>query len=266
VTETGFERVGHLRTFPLPGGDRAVREPRRSAVGLLYALLGDAAFARQELAPMRAFTPEELAMLRRMIGRGVNVATTSSAGRLFDAVAALTGLRQITHVEGQAAMDLEFALERDESDETYRIAIQDLTDRPDDAGRAGPACPRHAECQALRPAAPRLLLDWGPMIEDLLRDLGNAVPVWEISAKFHNTLAEGIVAVCRAVGETRVALTGGCFQNHYLLERTVARLRGEGFSPCWHQRVPPNDGGLALGQAMAAARQARRAGGDGART
>lgn len=258
VTEDGFERVGHLRAFPLPGGDKAIQEPRRSALGLLFALFGEAAFERHHLAPFQAFTPGELATLRQMLQTQVNAVTTSSAGRLFDAVASLTGLRQITHLEGQAAMDLEFALESDESDETYRIAVQEGPGLTLPAGMPNESCLRHAECQAVHVVPPRLALDWGPTILDILNDLENLVPVWEISAKFHNTLAEGIVEVCHRVGERRVALTGGCFQNRYLLERTVQRLRSRGFSPYWHQRVPPNDGGLALGQAIAAARRAHR--------
>jgi hydrogenase maturation protein HypF len=258
VAEDGFERVAHLRTFPLPGGDKAVQEPRRSALGLLFALLGEAVFTRQDLAPVQAFGPGELGTLRQMLERGVNVATTSSAGRLFDAVAALTGLRQITHVEGQAAMDLEFALERDESDDVYPVAVRDPGSMPGRSPPLASPCLRHAGCEAMRLTPPRWVLDWGPMVEGILLDLANAVPVWEISARFHNALAEGIVSIARAAGQVRVALTGGCFQNRYLLERTVRQLRSAGFSPYWHQRVPPNDGGIALGQAVAAGRQFRR--------
>ena len=92
------------------------------------------------------------------------------------------------------------------------------------------------------------------MIQELLHDLRAGLGVWEIAAKFHNALAECIVAVAQRVGEHRVVLTGGCFQNKYLTERAVNRLRSEGFSAYWHQRVPPNDGGIAVGQIAAAAR------------
>jgi len=96
------------------------------------------------------------------------------------------------------------------------------------------------------------------MVQQILDDLSRGVPVWKISARFHNALAEGVVAMAQQVKEPRVVLSGGCFQNKYLVERTVTRLRREGFSPYWHQRVPPNDGGIALGQIMAAARASQK--------
>ena len=92
------------------------------------------------------------------------------------------------------------------------------------------------------------------MIEAILSDVQNGVAVGRISAKFHNTLAEVVVTVAKKAGERRVVLSGGCFQNRYLTERTVRRLQAAGFQPYWHQRVPPNDGGIALGQAVAALR------------
>jgi hydrogenase maturation protein HypF len=101
---------------------------------------------------------------------------------------------------------------------------------------------------------PSLLLDWSPMIEAILSDLDHPVPLPHITARFHNALAEAIVAVAKRVGQPRVVLSGGCFQNRYLTERTVQRLQEEGFRPYWHQRIPPNDGGIALGQAVAALR------------
>ena len=99
-----------------------------------------------------------------------------------------------------------------------------------------------------------IALDWSPMVQAILDDLKLGISVGEISAKFHNALAEMIVAVAQRIGVERVALSGGCFQNRYLTERTVRRLREEGFRPYWHQRVPPNDGGICLGQVVAALR------------
>ncbi len=257
ITPESFERVGHVRCFRLPGGDRAVREPRRAALGVLYTHFGEAALGRSELPSVGAFTAAELKTLRPMLRSGLNTPLTSSAGRLFDAVASLLGLRQVVGFEGQAAMDLEFALEGDESDVSYPVSLRDPASLSAAEGNGRPACPVHADCHALAGTAPRFVLDWGPMLEALLVDLKHRVPVWEISAKVHNTLAEGILLAARAVGEPRVVLTGGCFQNRYLLERTIERLRAEGFHPYWHQRVPPNDGGIALGQVMAAERALR---------
>ncbi|MBI2951084.1 hypothetical protein HYY27_03270 [bacterium] len=105
-------------------------------------------------------------------------------------------------------------------------------------------------------------MDWAPTVRAILDDARRGTPVGEISARFHNALAEAIVAVARRIGEGQVVLTGGCFQNRYLTERAVRRLKDEGFRPYWHQRVPPNDGGIALGQAVAAARSLRDRGGE----
>ncbi|HNQ89949.1 MAG TPA: carbamoyltransferase HypF [Verrucomicrobiota bacterium] len=254
ITPTSFERVGHLREFRLPGGDKAVREPRRVALGLLHALWGDAAFDRRDLPTLQAFSAAELNGIRRMLKGSVNAPRTTSAGRLFDAVASLTGLRQDARFEGQAAMDLEFSLEGDETDEGYPLPVCSVSARGGRSGAATPPCPVHEQCRSLRVAPPRWVLDWGPLIEALVADLARQVPVWEISAKFHNGLVDGMVDLAGRAGESRVVLTGGCFQNKYLLERAVQELRSAGFSPYWHQRVPTNDGGLALGQVMAAAR------------
>jgi hydrogenase maturation protein HypF len=241
VTETSCERVAHLRQFPLPGGDAAVKEPRRTALGLLYEMFGDAAFAMTGLAPVKAFSSAEIGPLKTMLARRLNSPWTSSIGRLFDAAASLAGLRQQVRFEGQAAMELEFALEAAETtNDAYELTI-----RSDHA----PRTTHHAP----------LLLDWAPMIEALLSDLRNSIPVPRISARFHNALVEAILAIAKQVGQPRVALSGGCFQNRYLTECTVERLQHEGFRPYWHQRVPPNDGGIALGQVVAALRESSSA-------
>jgi hydrogenase maturation protein HypF len=217
-----------VRPFRLPGGDAAVKEPRRAALGLLHELFGDAAFARKDLPPIAAFPEAERHLLQTMLRRGLNSPWCSSVGRLFDAVASLAGLRQHTHFEGQAAMELEFAREGIATDEHYDL----------------PLVTRHSS----------LVLDWSPMIAAIEADVQRRVSSGEISAKFHNALVEGIVRVVTQVACPRVALSGGCFQNRYLTERIVTRLRAEGFQPYWHQRVPPNDGGIALGQIVAARR------------
>jgi hydrogenase maturation protein HypF len=232
VTDGGCERVAHLRPFRLPGGEAAVREPRRCALGLLWEAYGEAALARDDLAPIRGFTATERAGLASMLRRGVQAPVTTSAGRLFDAVASLLDLRQITRYEGQAAMELEFAAAAGATTATgYPIA--------------------------LREDAPRVV-DWEPMLRGILKDLHAGVAREDMARRFHATLAEAIVVVARAVGLPRLALTGGCFQNVLLTELTVARLRAAGFAPHWHQRVPPNDGGIALGQVVAARRSRGR--------
>jgi len=277
VAENTCERIAHFRPFRLPGGDQAVKEPRRAALGLLCEIFGEEAFSGQAGsrregkpasmrgagAPLTAFSASELATLKTMLERGLNSPWTSSAGRLFDAVASLAGLRQQIRFEGQAAMELEFALDGVRTDEAYPFAIANCRLRKREHATKPvlpiekPAVP--ANKSALRTPHSALVLDWAPMIQEILADVERGVPVGGISAKFHNALAEGIVAVARRAGIARVVLTGGCFQNRYLTERAVQRLRTEGFQPCWHQRVPPNDGGIALGQIVAARRGIRLA-------
>lgn len=252
VHPSAVERVGCLRPFRLPGGEAAIKEPRRAAMGLLYEHLGDALFQQGALGPMKAFSRKELELLHAMLEQGVNAPKTTSAGRLFDAVASILELRHSSQFEGQAAMDLEFALEPDDSDEVYPFELVSRPTSGPGANGVPVPCPEHRECRTFQVAPETIIYDWGPTVEAILRDLAGDERVWSISARFHNTLAEVILAVARLVGEQRVCLTGGCFQNRYLLERTVYRLRSDGFHPCWHQRVPPNDGGIALGQAVAA--------------
>ena len=249
VTPDSFVRVAHLRTFRLPGGDAAAREPRRAALGLLHELFGDAAFGMDDLAPLRAFTAQEIALLRQSLSRGVGAHVTSSAGRLFDAAASLAGIRQRSRFEGQAAMELEFALDGRGTDESYEFQISNLKFQMSDFENPVAVVPALGDR-----SAPAAAVDWGPLVFGLLEDVRRGTPPGVISAKFHNALAESIVRVARAVGEERVVLSGGCFQNKYLTERAVGRLAAEGFRPYWHQRVPPNDGGIALGQILAAVR------------
>jgi hydrogenase maturation protein HypF len=240
--EKSFHRVGHLRQFRLPGGSRAVKEPRRTAVGLLYEIMGDRLFEESDLAPLLACTALERTLLRQMLEKNVNSPLTSSAGRLFDAVASLTGLRQTIAFEGQAAMELEFSITRDAPQEGYSFRI---------AGRH-PGAERDETSEA-KSGTELWFVDWEPMIRAILRDLEQNVPVGVISARFHYTLADVILEAARLAGEERVVLTGGCFQNKFLTERALERLEASGFRPYWHQRVPPNDGGIALGQAAVAA-------------
>ncbi len=248
VTETGFDRVAHLRPFVLPGGEAAVREPRRVALGLLYTCFGDRAFTLTSLPTIRAFRPGELKALRSMLERGVNCPVTTSVGRLFDAVASLIGLRQATQFEGQAAMELEFALDSGRTEESYLADVSGVDLNPGSSG----------ERRNTRGSDARWIVDWAAMLGQITGDVGQGVPTWRISAAFHNWLAEAVLEVARRVGEPRIVLTGGCFQNRYLMERVVQRLHGAGFRAHWHQRVPQNDGGIALGQAVAAGRATRK--------
>jgi hydrogenase maturation protein HypF len=240
VEEKSWSRVAHFRQFRLPGGDKAVKEPRRTALGVLSELFGEEAFA-QDLTPIRTFSPGELASLKTMLRRHVNSPLTSSAGRLFDAVASLLGIRQTVRFEGQAAMELEFALPETIITEAYPFPV--LRFRPGE---------KHVLSRTTLSVQSPLSLDWSPMVEAILDDLKHRTHASHISAKFHNALVEGIISIAKQTDHERVLLSGGCFQNRYLAERSIARLREEGFRPYWHQRIPPNDGGISLGQVLAA--------------
>ncbi|MEW6681389.1 MAG: carbamoyltransferase HypF [Nitrospirota bacterium] len=256
-----WRRIGHLRRFRLPGADHAVREPRRSALGVLFELFGTRAIERTDLAPVASFSESDRAIMGRMLGRGINSPVTSSAGRLFDAVSALIGIRQITTFEGQAAMELEFAAEEIPPHLPLRkIPPSPLWQR----GVRGdlPAGDR-GESQSTGEPYPIevmerggvLVVDWGPTILAIVDDLERGVPASWMARAFHDALVDAIVAVAQRAGQERVVLTGGCFQNRYLTERALDRLVASGFRVYRHRSVPPNDGGLALGQGVAASRQ-----------
>ena len=250
---SGFERVAHLRPFRLPGGDAAVKEPRRVALALLWDLFGDAALEMDDLAPIRVLRSAERKLLAQMLAKGINAPITTSAGRLFDGVAALIGLHQQVSFEGQAAMALEFAADEREADAypfstTARVG-EWANGRISEKAVSAPALPL-----PLSPVPP-LVLDWRPLLDAVLTDLRRGVATGIMAARFHNALVDSIVAVAQAAGERRVALTGGCFQNRLLTERAAERLERAGFEVLLHRQVPPNDGGISLGQvAIAAAR------------
>jgi len=219
----GFRRVAHLRTFPLPGGDRAVREPRRCALGLLFEVFGPK--AAEYAADW--FSSKELEALVRMLARPRLCPRTSSLGRLFDAVAALCGLPPVISFEGQAAMALEFAADPT-CDEAYPLPLSD----------ADPA-----------------IADWEPMLRTILADRQAGMPVARTSARFHNALAGLAATIARRWGGERVVLSGGCFQNATLSGRVREQLEAAGLRVYSHRLVPPNDGGIALGQAAIAVRK-----------
>jgi hydrogenase maturation protein HypF len=228
------DRVAHLRPFRLPGGDAAVHEPRRVALAMLWELYGEDALEMDDLAPVRALRPDERKVIGQMLRTGFHSPQSSSAGRLFDGVAALLGLHQQVSFEGQAAMALEFAADDSERG-SYPIIINQ---------RRAPSSDRHL-----------MVLDWAPLLDAVVTDLRRGVGVHIMAGRFHNSLVDIIVEVARTVDKSPVALTGGCFQNRLLTERAAGRLRSAGFEVLLHRQVPPNDGGISLGQiAVAAAR------------
>ncbi len=228
IDDRSFRRQAFFRTFRLPGGEQAVREPRRAAVGLLYEIYGNKLFEMDSIKPVIEFNDNERQVLCEMLKKHLNCPLTSSAGRLFDAVASILGLCQVNAYEGQGGMTLGFLAEQVKNDSSYSFGLIE-------AGKS-------------------YAIDWEPMIRNIIDDMNRGEKPGSIAALFHNTLAEIIVSVADRIGEPQVVLTGGCFQNRYLSERAIRRLAESGFKPFWHHRVPPNDGGIALGQIMAASR------------
>jgi hydrogenase maturation protein HypF len=204
-----IRRVGSLRPFLLPGGETAVKDTWRCAASLMIE-------SGLEVSG-------RLASVEPLITRRINCVTTSSMGRLFDAVAAMTGLCERNRYEGEAGLRLEA-----------------------EAMRHGPAEPYPLPCSGLH-------ADWRPMVLNIDGDMRRGIAVATISARFHETLAAWVVEVARGTGAPRVALSGGCFQNAWLTGRCAARLQAAGLSVLLHQRVPANDGGISLGQAVLAA-------------
>lgn len=224
------QRVAHLRPFRLPGGDACAREPRRVALALLLLAFGEAALVWDDLAPVASFSAAERALVATMLARRINAPASSSIGRLFDGVAALIGLAQRCSFEGQAAMALQFAAAAAGTERgSYPLPL------------CGAALPNQ--------------LDWQPMIAAVVEDVRRRIDPGIIAARFHHGLVDGLADVARRIGQPRVALSGGCFQNRLLLERADARLRAAGFEVLLPARVPCNDGGISLGQVAVAAAQ-----------
>ncbi len=238
IDPQNWTRLGHLRLFRLPGGEKAIREPRRSAWGLLYEIKGKETAELFSLPSIAEFSSEERGLLLKILAQNVNAPRTSSVGRLFDGVASILGLRQQVHFEGQAAMELEFAAGEGEA-QPYEAPLL--------KGEGG------------------WIFDWQPLIMGILADRDSGRPVPEIARKFHETLALAVVEMAKKAKLPKVVLSGGCFQNRLLTERTIARLREKGFQPYWHQRVPPGDGGIALGQLVEAGRQSRESNSEGSK-
>ncbi len=228
----GFERRGHLRYIPLAGGDAAIRQPWRSALAYLRDAFGPEA-AGLPLPPIRDVGPRERRFVERMLERGIQTVDTSSCGRLFDAVASILGLCRQTTYEGQAAIELEAAASL--ASGTYPFVLTGDT-------------PFQADLRL--------------SIEAIVKEYRAGTPVAEISARFHRTMASVVRDACLRIRESdglnRVCLSGGTFQNLRLLRQAVEELRAQQFEVFVHRRVPANDGGLSLGQAVVANAMMRR--------
>jgi hydrogenase maturation protein HypF len=230
-----YERRAHLRYVPLTGGDSAIRQPWRMALSYLRDALGQDPISLG-LPGWEGISEKKIALIATLAARGLNTVQTSSCGRLFDAVASILGLRHEVNYEGQAAVELEWLAARG-VDESYPYAIS---------------------------AAAPWEIDMRPTVQKIVDEIQLRQPATSIAAKFHNTLVDAIVEVCKRLRAAEnldaVCLSGGTFQNVYLLERLVPRLRACGFALYRNRKVPPNDGGIALGQAVIANEIIRRGG------
>jgi hydrogenase maturation protein HypF len=226
----GFRRVGHLEHVPMPGGAAAIKKPYRMALGYVHALLGPD-FPLHGLPILGPLDAGEHVVVARQMDRRVNSPLTSSAGRLFDAVSALAGVRSEIDYEAQAAVELEMlADENQNATAAYPFSLVDED-----------GC---------------MVVKLGALVGAVIEDVKQGVPASTVSMKFHRTMASMIVDVCRAIAEKTggkvVALSGGVFQNRLLFRLAVHGLRAEGFEVLTHRLVPCNDGGISLGQAAIA--------------
>lgn len=218
-----FTRIFHLKHVPLPGGDAAIRNPARMALSTLWAY--DLPW-KEHLHPYQALSDIERAALKNQLEKNINAPLTSSMGRLFDAVAALIGVRQSITYEAQAAIELE--------------ALAD-----------------HNEVGYYPWRMDGKLIDVNPALEAILSDLSNDVTTATIAGRFHNTIAHLSLRLAVLIKQefaiSKIVLSGGVWQNKLLLEKTLPLLTNNGFQPLIHKQTPPNDGCVAFGQAMIAA-------------
>lgn len=224
------QRLGHLEYLPLPGGAIAIKRPYRTAIGYIIRLLGEEVLSG--LGLLEQADPAEVEVIRHQIKSNLNSPLTSSMGRFFDAVSALLGVRSVVDYEGQAAIELEMVAydAEDSVDSWYPFSI--------------------VEQNGMNVAS------LGELFASIIADLYNKLDTPTIAAKFHNTVAKLILEMCQLIGRQtgvkHVALSGGVFQNRLLLRKVIPLLETSGFSVLTHKQVPCNDGGISLGQAVAA--------------
>jgi hydrogenase maturation protein HypF len=223
-----FTRKAYLEYLPLPGGVLAIKKPYRTAIGYLLSLGIE---PDRKLPPFKEIDDIELSIIKNQIEKKLNTPLTSSMGRLFDAVAALTGVRGIIEYEAQAAIDLETS----------------ASQAPDETGcYPFSTVKQYGMC----------IIKVHDLLAAIIGDKYQETPQAIIAARFHNTVARMIMELCKAIstetGITEVALSGGVFQNRLLLRKAVSRLEAEGFNVLTHRQVPCNDGGISLGQAVIA--------------
>lgn len=214
-----FTRAGYFKTFRLPGGEAAIHDVWKIGYSLLYEVFGSDTYDLKNISLLKQ---PEVKIIRQMLEKNINSPATSSCGRLFDGISAIIGINHNADFEAQAAMALEFAADDFDTNDYFAFSIQE--------------------------SSGSLVFNWHQIVKSIVTDINEGIPAGLISAKFHNSLAEAIIQFADRLSIEKVILTGGCFINNYLLNRSVKRLTESGFKAYTHQRVPAGDGGISLGQ------------------
>jgi hydrogenase maturation protein HypF len=217
INKNTFERFAYLDYFRLPGGEKAIKENWRTGVSLLFQT------GVEKNVIEKLYIDYDVDKIENLISKKINSPLTSSVGRLFDGISSIIGLKQYSAFEGQAAMQLEFASEDSNTDESYKFEI-------------------------IKEKENNYIINWKPLINDIVKDAIGKVSGKEIAMKFHNTLAAIILEVCKLSGLKKIALSGGCFQNKLLLEKVLKVLSENNFEVYYQSLMPTNDGGICLGQ------------------
>jgi len=217
VNKGKFERFAHFDYFPLPGGEKAIKEVWRIGASLLYAATKDKEFVKSH------YKNYDAEVILNLVDKKINSPLCSSVGRLFDGIASLINLKQTTSFEGQAAMDLENTIDKTLTDDNYKFEI-------------------------IKTEENNYIVDWRKVVLDVFNDFTKNISRQNVSAKFHNALTDVIIDVSKISGIKQIVLSGGCFQNKYLIERTIDKLIEEGFKVFWQSDIPTNDAGISLGQ------------------
>jgi len=225
-----FIRKAHLQYIPMPGADKAIKEPWRMAIAYLYQTFGDKAL---DALPsfFKRFSLKDIDVITSMIKKGINSPLASSAGRLFDAISSLLGITDIITFEGEAAIELEIIADSGDKKERRSYPFQIISENP-------------------------LVINLKPLIKSIVEDFKNGVEISAISHNFHYTLAVIILEISKILekqcGIRDIVLSGGVFQNKLLLSMAIEQLEKEEFKVWYHEKIPTNDGGISLGQAIVA--------------
>ncbi len=226
IGENGWERIGHLRTFPLPGGEKAVYDSRRTAIGLIYEIYKDKRAVLDFIPTDFEMDDNELRLVLSALENRINCPRTSSIGRLYDAVAAILGLCYQNDHEGHAASVVEYYAAKADTPDFYKIGVIQ------DEGK--------------------YILSTAGLVKNIIMDLSNGIDKSIIAAKFQNGLVDSIVKIAKLLDIKKVILSGGCFQNYSLVKESIKMLKANNFRVYINHVTPPNDGGISLGQIAAA--------------